>query len=164
MNLTVIFYLFLFLKNGPLAAQDPEVTTVVLVRHAEKQDDGTPDPSLSEIGKKRALRLKEIVSQLRPEQFFSTAYKRTRQTLEPAAGATPIQVYDPGSQTSFASRLASLKGPTVLVAGHSNTIPALVNLLLGSSVYPALEESQYDRVWILTIKDGKVLACHVLVY
>jgi hypothetical protein len=50
-----------------------------------------------------------------------------------------------------------MKGKTIVVAGHSNTTPALVNLLLGAEKYKALDDTVYSKIWILTIKeDGRV--------
>jgi broad specificity phosphatase PhoE len=48
-----------------------------------------------------------------------------------------------------------MKGKTILVVGHSNTIPALVNLLIGSAKYANLADTEYDKIWILRFENGK---------
>ena len=66
-----------------------------------------------------------------------------------------VQTYDPRNQAAFAERLLQNKGKVMVVAGHSNSIPALVNLLIRENKYTALDESIYNQFWIVTIKDGK---------
>jgi hypothetical protein len=51
-----------------------------------------------------------------------------------------------------------MQGKTVVVAGHSNSTPMLVNLLLKENKYPNLDESVYDTYWIVTVTDGKAEA------
>jgi len=43
------------------AAQDTSVTTIFLVRHAEKVPDGSADPALTEGGHQRALALADLL-------------------------------------------------------------------------------------------------------
>src|SRR3954470_2746901 len=77
------------LFSGGMFAQNK---IVILVRHAEKQaadamsaTASNPDPDLSAAGKERAERLVKLVGKHKPNAFYSTNYKRTRETLEPFA-------------------------------------------------------------------------------
>jgi hypothetical protein len=40
----------------------------------------------------------------------------------------------------------------IVVVGHSNTTPALANLLIRQEKYKVLDESEYDKIWIIKIK------------
>ena len=59
--------------------------TVILVRHAEKADATSQDPELSDAGKQRAERLIKVGGKYKPGAFYSTNFKRTRETLAPLA-------------------------------------------------------------------------------
>jgi broad specificity phosphatase PhoE len=120
----------------------------VVLRHAEKLDDGTRDPGLSAEGRARAGVVAGRLRHVPLEGAWASQYLRTLQTAEPAvrARAVPVVRYDAGeSPQSLAARLrAAHTGGTVLVVGHSNTVPGLVAALCACEVAP-LDESQYDR-------------------
>ena len=71
-------------------------TTIFLVRHAEKVDSSR-DPELSLPGKARAVRLKELLSEVGIDHIYSTDYIRTRDTAKPLAEVMdlPIESYRP---------------------------------------------------------------------
>src|ERR1051325_1348880 len=83
------------------AAAGQKRTTIILIRHAEKETSDTVDqmnPPLSAEGKARAQRLVKRVGKFRPGAIYSTNYKRTRETVEPLArkrGKT-VRIYDAG--------------------------------------------------------------------
>lgn len=139
---------------GACASAPPPVeNTIYLVRHAEKADG--QDPSLTLIGRARAEILAQELEDAGLTGIYSTDYKRTRETAAPAAKATglPVIRYDPRSLESFASMLRNTPG-TLLVVGHSNTTPELVDLLGGKPGTPIDEASEYDRLYVLTV-DGR---------
>lgn len=65
---------------------------IVIVRHAEKADDGTTDPPLSLTGRARAERLVDIVKGATIVALYATQYRRTQQTLAPLAKAHKLNV------------------------------------------------------------------------
>lgn len=138
-------------------AQTATTTTIILVRHAEKDTIGGKDPQLSVTGRARAEKIPTLFKDAKPDLFYSTPYIRTRQTLMPWAkmAGQEIKAYDPSDLQLFANELKSLQGKTVVVAGHSNTTPVLVNLLLGANKYQVMNDSDYSKLWIVTIKDGQ---------
>lgn len=133
-------------------------TIIILLRHAEK--DTGADPGLSAAGKTRAARLALRFKAYNPDAFYSTATKRTRQTLAPwaARAGKEVLTYNAAQQEHFAKELKDANGKTIVVVGHSNTIPALANLILGRNTYTDIPESDFGRVWIITIKDDKASA------
>jgi broad specificity phosphatase PhoE len=141
---------------SPIAAAG---TTIVLVRHAEKSTDDPRDPSLSEAGQRRALSLVAVLMDARVKDIYVTQYKRTRQTAEPIAQAAMISMIErpinAANSATYAQDLASeiltrSAGKSVLVVGHSNTIPDIVKALSGSAV-PPIADADYDRIFIVTI-------------
>ena len=134
-------------------------TVVIVVRHAEKGAQPADDPSLSPAGTARTLALIEAVSGSDIGAIYATQYKRTRETVTPLATKESLEVtvlpVTAANSASYhtelaADILAKHRGKTVVVAGHSNTAPALVGAL-GGRTDLALSESQYDRMFIVVI-------------
>jgi len=133
----------------------------VVVRHAEKATDDPRDPSLTASGQARAAALAERFATAPLEAAYATAYKRTQQTALPAATASGIGVttYDAARPAAdFAAELqGTYKRGTVLVVGHSNTVPDIVAALCACAVAP-LDESTYDRLYEVRIDaDGRAV-------
>lgn len=143
----------------PAAAsnREPEATAapvlVLMVRHAEKADDGTPDPPLTEPGRERAACLAAMLHGFAPTHLFSSTYQRTRATLEPLATATGLTptLIDPKDDAAWQRALRELPpGSRAVVVGHSNTLPALVAALggrvSGLDAEGNLPHDEYDRL------------------
>jgi len=138
----------------PAVADSPPVT-VIVVRHAEKIDDSR-DPALSEAGSERAEALAEVLEHAGLGAVYASQYQRTRLTAMPAARAAglavriePIEGDVAAWAQGFAAELArDHAGETVLVAGHSNTVPPLVAVLCGCQV-EQLADSDYDRIYLV---------------
>jgi len=129
---------------------------IFLVRHAEKQVDGTRDPSLTKAGQQRAKNLIPILNDKNISSVYSTDYKRTIQTAKPLADeiGTNVKIYDPDKLNQFAKEIMSLN-ESILVVGHSNTTPALVELLGGESL-GKMTESEYSLIYLLKVSENKV--------
>jgi broad specificity phosphatase PhoE len=163
----IIFSLFFGLLllafiNENLYAQN---ITIILLRHAEKDvsaNANKADPELSAEGQRRAERLIGTVGKYKPQQIFSTIFKRSRDTAAPLAEnlntdyRLQTQFYDYAELKNLAERLLKLNAKTVVVVGHSNTTPELANLLIKQDKYKALDDSEYGKVWIIKIKKNKV--------
>lgn len=140
-------------------------TEIILVRHAEKDTMGGNNPGLTPQGVQRANRLSHSFPRLTPDAFYSTNYIRTVETVTPWAKKVDktVQLYDAKSQAAFADMLKKQTGKTIVIAGHSNTVPPLVNLLLGNEKYPLLKDDEYDKIFVISINDG-IIKDTVLVY
>lgn len=161
MNKIYFFVLFLILSSCYTQklekfVEAPE-TVVFLFRHAEKATG--KDPSLTNPGKQRASELANTLRESGITHIFSSDYARTKQTVEPLAKEwnLKIQSYDPGQLSIFAEELKSIKG-RIAVSGHSNTTPELVKLLGGDPGFPIGEKWEFDRLYVLTLKEGKLLS------
>lgn len=132
--------------------------TVVLVRHAEKADDGSNDPQLSEAGTRRATALARNGMLRDARAVYASDTRRAQATAQPTADAHGLLVttYDArDSAEAFAARLRTLhvSGGTVLVVGHSNTVPALAAALCTCTVAP-MDETTFDRIDTVRIDAG----------
>jgi 2,3-bisphosphoglycerate-dependent phosphoglycerate mutase len=136
------------------AAPGPE-HTIYLVRHAEKQ--AGDDPSLTPDGAIRAALLTETLGDAGIVRIYSTDYARTRETAAPIAEAiaVPVTLYDPSDLPAFADRLKAEPG-IALVVGHSNTTPALVEILGGEPGPEINEAAEYDRLYVVRIRGDQV--------
>lgn len=139
---------------APPTTQD-EATVVFLVRHAEKAAEPTDDPPLTAEGRARADALASLLTDAGLESVWSTDFERTRATAAPVAErqGLAVELYDPRDLTAVASALEE-RGGRILVVGHSNTTPALVQLL-GGDPGPSIDETgEYDRLYVVTLTDA----------
>lgn len=144
-------------SGGPL--------TVILVRHAERTD-AFGDPQLTVAGRERAEALVSAVGEYGITAIYASQFARTRQTAEALANhlVLPVRVASVTSNVkewadAFAAELRRQHvGETVLVVGHSNTVPLLAEALVGGAVTIApMPESEYDRLLIVDMKaDGSI--------
>lgn len=134
----------------PAAAQ-----TVVIVRHAEKVDSSA-DPLLSEAGQARARALAATLVDAHPSVILTSPLKRTVLTAAPTADyhsvtseAVPL---DDGLQAHLAAIVARVEAApddsTILIVGHSNTVP-LIARALGYADAADMPECEYDRLTTL---------------
>ena len=140
--------------STPFASQDSTaLTTVIFVRHAEKADDGTRNPPLDIYGQHRAIRLAQMLHLSDLAGIYSTPFFRTQQTVEPLAKqmGLEIQEYPPLDVEALDQLVADQNGKTILIVGHSNTVPAMVNHLLGSEELSQLGEHEYDKVFVVHV-------------
>ena len=139
-------------------------TTIYLVRHAEKAKNKSRDPQLTPAGKARAQTLKKLLKKEKIAAVYSTNTIRTMETGRPVAQANGVKVqsYNHRDQEFLAEVLQKHPGKTVLVVGHSNTVPALLNRLLREDRYKNMDEAVYDNlVKITQRKDGKLDVAHI---
>lgn len=133
--------------------QSSEATTIILVRHAEKESSGK-DPSLTAEGVARAEDLKQLLQNVKLNAVYSTDYQRTRLTALPTADlhGLDIQLYDAKMLETFKQEILNTRqGQKILVVGHSNSTPNLINLLTGENIYQQIPESDYDNLYIVTV-------------
>lgn len=140
-----------------LRAQGPAPTTIIVVRHAEALADAGRDPALSEVGLNRGRALADAVGSADIRAILVTQYQRTRQTAEVTAADTgaPIVVMaadrdlDAHVNAVVARVFAEYAGRTVLIVGHSNTVPEIVKGFSGVDVGEIAHDS-YDNLFIVT--------------
>lgn len=144
--------LFVFLFAVILQAQENPTSTYYLIRHAEKEISENPNPNLNTTGIERAKRWSEIFEHIHFDAIYSTDYIRTQNTVIPTAEKQNIEVilYHP-MEINYSIFRKNTHGKTVLIVGHSNTIPKFVNTLIGEIKYSPLDENIYGNLYIIEI-------------
>lgn len=148
-------------------AQTNSITTFILVRHAEKNADGTKDPDLKPEGVDRAARLATMLNETRIDAIYSTDFKRTKNTVFPIAKAKGLTVntYESLKEEEIDKMIRKYAGGTILVSGHSNTIPWMVNKLIGKEEYGDFADDDYGNLFIISVVEkGKVVKATLLRY
>ena len=142
-------------KNTDVASKEHQI---YLVRHAEKADDGTKDPALTEIGSERAVRLANYLNDKGITSIYSTNYERTRSTVAPLAQELGLEIiiYDPRDVT-FAQKIQKqMHNENILIVGHSNSTPTLTNAIIDEEKYIKLDETQYEELFIIRVQGKKI--------
>jgi broad specificity phosphatase PhoE len=139
-------------------------TTFILVRHAETTGIGS-NPALSTAGQSRASELQRILGNVPLDAVYSTNFNRTMQTAQPTAADQSLTTinYDAFSLDPFIDQvLDNYHDGIVLVVGHSNTTPSLLNKLVGANTYSDLPESEYDNLYIVYVSEkGRSKVVHM---
>ena len=132
-----------------------QVPTIYVSRHMRKAEGD--DPSLSAAGVEEAARLAELLKDRGIAAIFVTPTKRSRETAQPLASATgaPIETYDPRDNVALAKRAAAIPG-SILIVGHSNTVPAIVAAVGGTPPGPMTEED-FGRIFAVERATGKTV-------
>lgn len=162
MRTSLRVFIALALAAAASSATVSAQAAVILVRHAEKATVGGADPSLSELGQARAKALAATLANANVTAIVTTTYKRTFETAAVLAAALNIPIEKvaieggtPAHVNAIAAAVRKYSGGTVLVVGHSNTIPAIVTALGGPKV-PDLCDANYATMFQLVPgKDGK---------
>ena len=139
---------------------EPIVSTFYFIRHAEK-DRSNPedvDPELNQKGLGRAMHWAEILNEVSLDAVYTTDYERTRMTAAPVAIKQELteQYYNPQNLDIEAFQLENL-GKNVLVVGHSNTTPNLVNQMIGEEKYDPMDDYDNGSLFIVTVINGQAI-------
>ncbi|MBA2525521.1 MAG: histidine phosphatase family protein [Pyrinomonadaceae bacterium] len=131
------------------------VTTVILVRHAEKNiEPDNPNPALSPAGQERAQTLVRVLGESGITAIYATQYLRTQGTASPLADRLGLKVnqLDARNVEELVRQIKSHhSGDVVFVAGHSNSVPAVMSAL-GGGALPELPEQEYDNMFVVTLQ------------
>ena len=135
------------------------VTTVILVRHAEKIiDPNNADPDLSPAGQARTQELIRVFSNAGINAIYATQYKRTQQTVTPLAdklGLPITQINSKNTQELLSQIRSQHRGQVIFVSGHNNSVPEII-AGLGGPTYPTIPETEFDNLYIVTLyRTGK---------
>ncbi|HEX8183124.1 MAG TPA: phosphoglycerate mutase family protein, partial [Blastocatellia bacterium] len=150
--------------NTPSPEAGFKVTTVFLVRHAEKATTPPEDPPLTEAGNIRAQQLARILEQAGIKAIYTSQFLRTKQTAEPLAkslGITPALIpvkmspsnpreVSEQSIRDITDKIFERAGEAALVVGHSNTVPEVIKML-GADQSVTIDEKEFDNLFVVTV-------------
>jgi broad specificity phosphatase PhoE len=145
-------------RPAPVVPSAPKLTTVFILRHAEKTADGD-NPPLTEAGMRRAQFLVRAVEDANVQAIYTTQFKRNRDTAQPLADRlgipvteVPINLSSPGDYGKQLAKeiLEKHSGETVVVVSHITIIPTLIESLSGKAIDP-IRDPDYDNLFIVTI-------------
>jgi len=136
-------------------------TGYYFIRHAEKNRSNPKDsnPELNKEGKLRALNWAYFFREIPLEAIYSTDYIRTISTAQPVADDKnlPIIIYNP-NDLNINMFMKENQGRLVLVVGHSNTTPELVNAMLGDQKFEQMKDNDNSSLFIIRETNGKMTA------
>ena len=145
--------LFLCLAVAAFASSAlAESPVIFLVRHAERAAISGRVPSdtgLSREGKARAQSLASALKDAKIAAIYTTEFKRTQESAAPVAASSGIrpEVVSAGDLRPLIAKIKGAHG-NVLVVGHSNTLPQIINAL-GVFDRIAITESDYDNLFLV---------------
>jgi broad specificity phosphatase PhoE len=139
--------------TAPAADPGPRPNFYVM-RHLQKA--AGQDPGLTEEGRANAERLAALLAGDPPAAIYVSTTRRARETAAPLAARLGLMMrdYDPSDTPALIEAVTQEPG-TVLIVGHSNTVPDIVERLGGAR--PAdLGENDFGDVWHVYGPDRKV--------
>lgn len=131
-----------------------QVTTVLMVRHAEAAGTPANDPPLTTIGDARAQKLVHVAANAGLDAIFVTNLQRTQQTAAYIAAnmsLTPIILNESQIEELVTAITSDHRGEKILVVGHSHTIPDILEEL-NISEPPPITSSDYDNLFVIHIR------------
>jgi 2,3-bisphosphoglycerate-dependent phosphoglycerate mutase len=134
-----------------LAAQ---TTTVIVLRHAEKAVTADEDPVLTEQGRVRADRLAALLGSASIRAVYASEARRTQDTARPLAATLglPLTVRAARDVEGLLDDIGHRHvGGTVVVVGHSNTVPQIVERLTRGRDRIVVADDEFDRIFIVTV-------------
>lgn len=152
MRKSVLIFCFLLIVTSLFSQK---ISTYYFIRHAEKQMVNNQNPELTEAGILRAENWANIFKDIKFDAVYSTDYLRTKATAQPTAISQSLEIilYHP-SKIDIDNFLKETEGKTVLIVGHSNTIPGFVNNLIGINKYANIEDDNFGNLYIVEFGEG----------
>jgi phosphohistidine phosphatase SixA len=142
--------------TGAVSADGGEGGPVIVyvVRHAEKlvAADNPKDPPLTEGGTQRAAALAKAIDPKALVAVYATPFTRTRSTAAPCAEAAGIPVieYPPDDTAGLVAEIREVRKGSVLVVGHSNTVPEILTAL-GASEAVTLTDDDFGDLFVVAL-------------
>ncbi|MBK9796500.1 MAG: histidine phosphatase family protein [Holophagaceae bacterium] len=156
MRLRLPHTFLLFILLSPVFQLGARETTVVLLRHAERESLWDGDSPLSPAGQRRIQLLVPLLEAFRPTTLYTSDLARTQQTLAPLAarlGLKPLIRSKGDSATLPAEILRDHRGETLVVCWHHDLMKKLVRGLGVKGAVPYWSLDTYDWLWIVHVPD-----------
>ena len=128
---------------------------VFVMRHLQAESGG--DPGLTESGRRDAQLLADrFRNSDRPRAIFVTRFRRSQETAAPLAARLQVRpiIYDPSDNDALVQAVKAERG-NVLIVGHSNTVPEIVERLGGARPAP-IQHHEHGDIWRVSGRRGEV--------
>ena len=143
------------LKEVSRLTGSSQKTTIYVVRHAEKEKGSAP--GLTPQGAVRADFYAKFFDKEKIAAVYSTPTRRTIETATPLAKAKGLSVEEYANGLNFDAFAQTLlmkhAGETILMVGHSNTVPLLVNSLSGTEDHTDVPHEEYRRMYQVIVDE-----------
>ncbi|MCB1054306.1 MAG: histidine phosphatase family protein [Acidobacteria bacterium] len=138
-------------ETSPPPEPPLEVSTIFLVRHAEKATEPKEDPPLTAVGRCRAEALAELLADAGIHRLFSTETRRTLETVRPLAVRLhqEVETRPPADLDGLVRALTRVPGEVELVVGHSNTLGPMIEQLGAPPIAP-IADGEYGGIYVVT--------------
>jgi phosphohistidine phosphatase SixA len=127
-------------------AATPAQPNIYVMRHLHTPA-GVSDPDLTDEGKKYAAAVSHSFQRDPPDVIYVSSTKRAQQTAAPLAERLKLtpKIYDPRDTPGLIASVSAETG-TVLIVGHSNTVPDIVEKL-GGQRPDDLSHEDFGDIW-----------------
>lgn len=144
---TVLGLLLFVLAGCATSPSPPPIAPNIYVMRHLHTPKGVKDPDLTAEGQAYAEALAKWLSSDPPTIIFVSNTKRASQTAAPTAQRFKVtpNTYDPSDTPALIARVMQEKG-TILVVGHSNTVPDIVAGLGGERPEELVHED-FGDIW-----------------
>lgn len=132
--------------------REPQLTTVLITRHGEKQDPNSnaQNEPLSADGQARALALRVTLLRAGVTAVYATDTRRARDTAAPLAAAFRLSTEIYADANVLASDvLARHRGDVVLVVAHSDTMATVTNAF--GTQLPTAAIADFDNLYVVSV-------------
>jgi phosphohistidine phosphatase SixA len=144
---------------------DKVTTTVLLVRHAEKNtnaeyDTHDQDRPLCQPGTDRAQELAHVAGRAGVNVIYHTEFDRTRLTIEPLDAVVSDNVTHQYAARDLDALVSDIRldvGKVIVVAGHGDTVPSIIEKLGVKTQLDGLDDTghipnnEYDNLYVVTL-------------
>ena len=119
---------------------------IYVMRHL-RTPAGVSDPDLTAEGQRYAAAVSDWFRRDPPRVIYVSSPKRAQQTAAPLAARLKLtpKIYDPKDSAALVAAVQAETG-TVLIVGHSNTVPDIVEQLGGTRPAPLVHED-FGDIW-----------------
>ena len=136
---------------------DPAWMHLFCVRHAEKEKGDPHDPALSTEGDARAEHLGRIMASAGLNMVYASPARRAQLTAEPVyrrSQTPPVETYKPEEQVEWIlEMLAHYPGKKILIVGHQDSVPHLLNYLNGGGFdFDNISNADYGKFYVVATK------------
>lgn len=159
MKILLIFLAFCGISSFAFAQQDPPETKIFIVRHAEKKAGN--DPLLTEAGNRRAGDLMRKLQHEGIKKIYVSRFRRTQNTGDSMRIQLKIDTVHYTADTLCDELVNTIMqhrdfGKTILIIGHSNTIPQIIRKLgVADHPFGDIPDNEFDNLFLITYKKGK---------